>query len=162
MEGNNSASINQKLEKEIVEQHPEIFKGLEPGKKKAIVRTIQSISAKFHVGPLPSPDTLSEYNDVIPNAAERIFTEFEEQGKHRRKLESKVISANIIQSYIGQGLAFIIAISFLCAALWCFSKGYEFAGSAIGVVDLGALVAVFIKGKYYQKENLSSKSPAKQ
>jgi uncharacterized membrane protein len=148
----------QRIEREISQTDPDLFKGLDPSKKKAVVQTVYRMS-KLHIGPLPSPDSLAEYNQVIPNAAERIFTEFEEQGKHRRQLEKKVIGGQVVQSFIGQALGFIIAISFGAASVWCFSKGYEFGGSAIGVADLASLVAVFVKGKYYQRENLSSKDP---
>ena len=159
---NSSGHIKaESLEREIVNSNPELFKGLDANKKRALVQTIQTITAKWHSGPLPSPDTLAEYNQVLPSAAERIFTEFEAQGKHRRALEQKVIGGQTTQSYIGQVLAFIIAISFLAAAVWCISKGYEIGGGILGVADLTSLVAIFIKGKHYQRQNLISKSPKK-
>lgn len=146
----------QKLENELEKVNPTIFKGLDPQKKKQFIQTIVSYT-RIHSGPLPAPETLADYNNVLPNAAERIFVEFESQGKHRRGLEKKAIGGQVNQSYIGQVFAFIIALAFLGCSVWVIREGYEFAGSVLGVADLTALVTVFIRGKYYQKENLEAK-----
>jgi uncharacterized membrane protein len=154
-DGNSSLK---RIEGEISKLNPDLLKGLDPGKKNAMVRTLYQLT-KVHIGPLPSPDSLAEYNEVLPNAAERIFKEFEEQGKHRRDLESTVVKSQVKQSYIGQASALLIALVFLGAAVWCIRSGYEFGGAIIGVADLASLVAVFLKGKYYQKDNLKKKNP---
>ena len=39
------------------------------------------------VGPLPHPEILAQYEEVLPSAAERIFTNVESQSAHRRKVE---------------------------------------------------------------------------
>ena len=150
----------QRLEQQILEASPQLLKGLDPGKKREVIKAIQIVS-KVHSGPLPSPDSLAEYNNVIPNAAERIFNEFESQSKHRREMERRVIRSQIIQSYIGQSSALLIALTFLAAAIWCISNGHDVAGSIIGSVDLVALVTIFIQGKKSQKENLAEKKPKK-
>lgn len=146
----------QKLEQEIEKANPALFKGLDTSKRKQVVQAF--ITMTRFSGPIPDPETLRAYNEIIPNGAERIFVEFEKQGNHRRALERKAVGGQVNQSYIGQAMAFIIALAFMGAAIYLTKEGFEFAGAVIGVADLAGLVTVFIKGKYYQKENLASKN----
>jgi hypothetical protein len=45
-------------------------------------------------GPLPHPEVLEHYDRIVPGGAERIFTQFESQAKHRQSIESRVIRSN--------------------------------------------------------------------
>ena len=40
-------------------------------------------------GPLPPPEILRQFGEIVPHADELILTEFKTQGKHRRKLEGR-------------------------------------------------------------------------
>lgn len=42
-------------------------------------------------GPLPSPDSLARYNNVLPDAAERIMSMAEKEMEHRHKKEMLAI-----------------------------------------------------------------------
>lgn len=59
----------QELEQVIKTTNPTVFEGINPQKKKEILRSITLIQAKSHSGPLPAPETLIEYNAVITNGA---------------------------------------------------------------------------------------------
>lgn len=37
-------------------------------------------------GPIPHPQILKKYNDIVPDGANRIFGEFEAESKHRREI----------------------------------------------------------------------------
>ena len=155
----NSDNNLSKIEHELSETNPDVFKNLPQDKKRAVLIAVQRTLTKIYSGPLPDPETLSEYNKVMPNAAERIFSEFEEQGKHRRELEKHAIKSQFSQSNRGQNFAFIICISFLLVSGACIYLDHDWAGGALGLGSLTGLVTVFIKGKEYQKQNLSSKKP---
>jgi len=43
------------------------------------------LEEKFFSGPLPHPEILRSYNDVIPGSGERIMKVFEKQQEHRMK-----------------------------------------------------------------------------
>ena len=42
-------------------------------------------------GPLPHPDIMKGYDDIVPGAAERILKMAENQQNHRFKLEEKIV-----------------------------------------------------------------------
>lgn len=49
-------------------------------------------------GPLPPPEILRRFDEVVPGAAERIIKMAEEQSGHRRELEKKVIESDVSRS----------------------------------------------------------------
>ncbi len=71
-----SDNILSRLEDEIAQENPDVFKNIPPDKKQSLLIAVKRTITKIHSGPLPDPETLAEYNLAIPNAAERIFKEF--------------------------------------------------------------------------------------
>lgn len=148
-----------KFEKELNEIDPKIFEGIPKQKKQQIIQGIVVSMRKTHIGPLPDPETLTEYSEIIPNGAERIMQMAEKQLDHRMKMENKVIGGQMLQSNIGQFLAFLIGIAALVASTYCIINGYEWSGSLIGIGGLTGLVTAFIKGRSQQESNLKEKRP---
>ena len=46
-------------------------------------------------GPIPSPDTLRDYDKVVKGLADRIVTQFEKQTEHRHSVEQSIVAAQI-------------------------------------------------------------------
>lgn len=155
-----SENINiAKVEKKLIEIDPKIFEGIPKQKRQQIIRSFVVTMHKTHIGPLPDPETLSEYSAIIPNGAERIMKMAEKQLDHRMSMENKVISGQLMQSNIGQFLAFLIGIAALGASTYCIVTGHEWAGSILGIGGLTGLVTAFIKGRSHQEKNLAGKNP---
>mgnify|MGYP001565702814 CR=1 FL=1 len=106
---------------------------------------VTEISQSFS-GPLPHPDVLRKFNEIVPGAAERIMKMAEEQSAHRKELEKKVIDSDIARSKWGQILGFIIAITGLGISTIIAIYGSAIAGGVIGVGTLASLVGVFMYG----------------
>lgn len=96
---------------------------------------------------------LKEYNEVIPNGAERLLKVFEEQSHHRMDMEKQIIPEEQRQSARGQHYGFIVALAFLIVSGTLIGLGHEISGATLGCVDLAALVYVFVAGKYYQAKS---------
>jgi uncharacterized membrane protein len=58
-----------------------------------------------HAGPIPHPETMARYSQIIENGAERIMRMAEEEQKHRHKVEEKAIQAEIESEQQSQKLA---------------------------------------------------------
>jgi len=120
---------------------------------------VQQHSVQSFSGPLPHPDILRQFNEVVPGSAERIIKMAEEQSAHRKDLEQKVISSDIARSKWGQILGFIIAIAGLIVSAVVAIFGSAIAGGIIGVGTLASLVGVFMYGsKTRSKEREEKKS----
>jgi uncharacterized membrane protein len=106
-----------------------------------VLRQSQSFS-----GPLPPPEMLRKFDEVVPGAAERIIKMAEEQSAHRKDLEKKVIESDISRSKWGQVLGFIIAVAGLAFSALIAIYGSAIAGGIIGIGTLASLVGVFMYG----------------
>ncbi len=151
----------QKIEDVIEEITPEIFTGLSAQKKQDIIRTVQTLTvisrSKTHIGPLPDGETLREYNELIPNGADRVMVMAERQSEHRMTMEKTVIEGQTKQSSRGQSYALIIGLFALAGSTACILLGHEWPGTVLGVGGLTGLVTAFIVGKDKQSENLHTK-----
>lgn len=68
-------------------------------------------------GPLPPPDVLERYNQIAPDAANRIIAMAEQETGHRRNMEQIIVSNEYREARMGQVCAVIIgslAIGQLC------------------------------------------------
>jgi len=52
-------------------------------------------------GPLPHPEALERYNQIVPGSAERIIAMAEDQHDHRIEIEKRVIESNISAQKLG-------------------------------------------------------------
>lgn len=64
-----------------------------------------------HSGYLPDPLSLSAYDELIPNGADRIMKMAEKQQEHRMKIESTAIGRQTFQSSIGQFFGFFMGLA---------------------------------------------------
>lgn len=124
--------------------------------------TVTHTQVKAHMGPIPAPDVLAGYEQVLPGAAERILAMAERQQENRLAFESQQLRADIehrdemsriqrrvhtgafVSDYIGQALGFIVAIACIgCAAyagIW--HDKWIVAGLFLGLPVVGIIQAV--------------------
>lgn len=113
--------------------------------------------ATHYRGPLPDPNTLAKYDQIVPNGAERIFKRFEEQSLHRMEIEKKVIQSNIEDSKRGQIFGFTIAMMFLIASFILAMLDHEVVASVLGGTTVVGLVTTFVVGRKSQAKELKEK-----
>ncbi|SEF42315.1 Predicted membrane protein [Xylanibacter ruminicola] len=98
-------------------------------------------------GPLPAPEDFKAYQEVLPDAPERILSMAEKQLNHRTDIEKTIVEKNLSLSNRGQWMGFILAILFLIASMILAFTGHELLSSIImGSTLLGVLV-VFVLNK---------------
>jgi uncharacterized membrane protein len=160
--GHSQGSDGQKEFEELVKAaDPLVYSKLPQDVRPQVMRMVEIVVSQItkFSGPLPPPDQLAKYNQVLPGAADRIMTMAEHQSAHRMELEKLVVSGQLNQSNRGQTLAFIIAILFLIGALTATLLGHDAVGGALGTTAVLGLVATFIAGKWEQSASLQKKAP---
>ena len=120
------------------------------------LRSQQTTTVRF-VGPLPPPELLKRYDEVIPGGAERIIALAERQSAHRQELEKTVINSNCKNERLGTILGFVLAMIALIGGFALVAAGFDVGGIAAIVSALGSLVGVFIYGKKKQQEDRADK-----
>ena len=74
--------------REVANRLDEIGPPSNPKNQRNGVNVISQISQSFS-GPLPPPQVLASYDQILPGCAERIIKMAEEQGLHRRAIETE-------------------------------------------------------------------------
>lgn len=100
---------------------------------------------KTHSGPLPAPEDLAIYNQVIPNGAERIMQMAEKQIDHRMKMERVTIPWEIVQNIGGQFCALIVTVLGLGGGGYLVYLGHDVAGGAAITTTIGTLAIAYLK-----------------
>lgn len=113
-------------------------------------------------GPLPPPELLARYNQVIPNGAERILAMAERQSAHRESLESKVVDGNLAIQKSGSWRAFVLALVVILGGIYLMAAGRDAWGFAAILTSLVSLISVFFIGRSTQKKERVEKSEALQ
>lgn len=109
------------------------------------------------MGPIPPPNILNEYEQLLPGAANRILEMAENQVRHRHEIENKQIHIEMSQNQSnielakntmserkrGQLCAFIITMSSLMGGAILSYFGKPLAGSLFGGAGLASVLLVF-------------------
>jgi uncharacterized membrane protein len=118
-----------------------------------------TVRAQFvaYSGPLPHPDILRQFNEIVPGLANRIVTQFEEQGRHRRKLENRVVWHNIFAATTGQVMAFIVLAGIGAGGLLLAYYDKRLEGVAAVIAAIGGAAWVLREARGQRQQNLDEK-----
>lgn len=108
-------------------------------------------------GPIPPPEMLRGFDEVVPGSAERVLARWEAQSKHRQQMEAKVVNANIDAQRRGSWQGFVVAMFGLGVAAYLAKLGYPWVAGTLAGGDLLALVGVFVYGKREQRREREQK-----
>jgi hypothetical protein len=133
------------------------------------------VNQKIHQGPLPAPEDLQRYDDLLPGAAERIIRMAEVEQRHRHEQESKAISSELatrevlqateknridgVMSSDKRGQYLGAAVSFLAisGAIYLAPSQPVVAGFLVGLPILGIVKALRSGSTHVSSNNRSSK-----
>jgi uncharacterized membrane protein len=116
----------------------------------------QIIEIKYDA-PLPPPHMLREFEEILPGAADRIFTLMESQTQHRQNLENQKQTSGIGSEYRGQIIGFILSLVAMLAGFILIYKGKSLPGTIVFITTCASLVGIFIAGKLSQKKERQEK-----
>jgi uncharacterized membrane protein len=124
-----------------------------------IVRKEVKTAISF-AGPIPPPNLLAQYNEIIPNGADRILAMAERQSSHREAMESAVVRGNLAAQQRGTIFAFIIAMTAILGGIWLIYIGKSTSGLVAIIGPLVSLATAFIVSKYEQRKERETKAVA--
>jgi uncharacterized membrane protein len=100
---------------------------------------------------------MREFNEIIPDAANRILTMAESQTYHRHKLEKMAAWHQIGRSWGGLICGFVIACGTIGAGTYLVYLGHGWYGALIATASLASLVSVFVIGGARQQSQMATK-----
>lgn len=96
-------------------------------------------------GPLPPPETLDQFSNVVENGAERIVAAWEKETAHRHKLEKWDMAIAGTEMIVSKLAALIFVLAALGVCAYCASIGANWIAAIIGGGVIGSVVWAFVK-----------------
>lgn len=115
---------------------------LTPEKRKAVCQVTEMMFA----GPLPPPEIFQGYENTLAGAADRILTMTEGEAAHRRSMEKRVVTFDVVMQGMGLIFGLIVALACIAGGVWCILDGHPVSGSLLGGTTIISLVGVFVYG----------------
>jgi uncharacterized membrane protein len=103
---------------------------MSPESKQLLIRNKDS---ELFIGPLPHPEVLREYNELVPTSAERILSMVEQDARNEIAREKRA-----------QVFAFAISVLIVCGAVACAVTGHEKAACFLAGATLLGVVSSFL------------------
>lgn len=122
------------------------------GPKPTMVSSLHAVQLTTYSGPLPHPETLRQFEEILPGSAKRIFNDFELQSSHRRALERKVVNSEAFRQIAGSISSGLIGLLGVAGGLWLVHEGRDISGLAAVFATLASLLGTFL----YQSHKKSS------
>lgn len=117
-----------------------------PSQPRQALHQIAVTKQELFAGPMPPPDILQKYNEIVPDAAERILTMAEKQSEHRQYLEKKVIDGRNRDSLLGIIAGTIVCLGAMAVSALLATSGHETTAAILVGTTLVSLVSTFIYG----------------
>lgn len=103
-------------------------------------------------GPIPPPEILYRFDQIVPGAAERILIMAEEDAKHQREIEKTALTVAAEEVKRGQRYGLTIGSLAFITSIIALILGSEKAAIALGGTTVVGLVAVFVTGRIKQSK----------
>jgi uncharacterized membrane protein len=142
-------------------QHPPVNAQAQIQAKEELAHQVVGIIEQQYSGPLPPPQVLQQYDNIIPNGAERIMAMAEAQSAHRRGLEKDALATDSRNSLLGICFAFIIGMTTVITGGIIISRGHAWPGTFLGSAGLVGLVSAFIYGTKQRRAEREAKNRAR-
>jgi uncharacterized membrane protein len=137
------------LPKDVIAQRLRPY--VQPGKGDDAVRVVQMMVAESYQGPIPPAREMAAHEEVLSGAADRILSMAEKEQNHEHGIRDRIVGAEIVLRFVGQGLAMLALVLMLLLAAYFVSLGH----AAIGATFAGVIVIVV--GAFLGYCNITSK-----
>lgn len=114
-----------------------------------MIKVLAEVFEQEFSGPIPPPNIIAGYENVVPGAADRIIKMAERQSLHRQDVELMEAKAESRDSLLGIIFAFALGIGCLAAcvaiAIMVPTAAGAICGSVLGVTGIAAIVTAFLQ-----------------
>lgn len=121
------------------------------------IRFVTRVQGVSFQGPLPPPEILRQYGEVVPNGAERIMSMAERNQEHRHGLEKEVITKGVRNESRGQWLGFILFILLIAAGTYLLATGKRIEGLSTLVLNATTFAALFVYSRRAKEREVQRK-----
>jgi uncharacterized membrane protein len=128
----------------------------------AVAATQVSHTSTAFAGPIPPPEYLERYDQIVPGAARIIIDAFDRESRHRQELEKSAQSANIdaqqkqqamvekqgravfFSDAIGQACGIVLSLACVAGAAFLATSGHDWVAAALAAIPTAAVIQAFL------------------
>ncbi|GGB37994.1 hypothetical protein GCM10011505_19410 [Tistrella bauzanensis] len=103
-------------------------------------------------GPLPPPDILAQYEDIVPGAAARIVSWAEKEQAHRHAIDSDGLRADIIYARAGLYGGIALSVFFVIAALFAADAGHTTLATILAGATIASVIPAVVHGRAHKPD----------
>jgi len=115
------------------------------------------MSAEYY-SPLPPASEMERYQQLTPDATNRILSMAENQSSHRQEIEKIAVKSGALNSLLGVIAAFLLGTFTILGGIWLAFVGDATAGALVTSVGMAGLAGVFIYGTRSNKNERAEKN----
>lgn len=101
-----------------------------------------------YIGPIPHPNILKQFEEVLPGTADRILQMAEDEQKHRHKFEIKLILHKKLMELTGIIFGFLLASMIIGGGIFLLLNDKSAKGFVLILGGIGTIITPFILSKY--------------
>ena len=102
-------------------------------------------------GPIPHPNILKQFEEVISGSADRILKMAEKEQEHRHEFENKIISHKKIMELTGLIFGFLLALIIIGGGIYLLLNDKSAKGFVLILGGIGTIITPFIFSKTKNK-----------
>ena len=149
--------VSPKAEKTKKEKAEELLKVLPPEELRLLLEVSRT---EGYVGPLPPPEFLRQYDELVPGSAAIIINQFASQGDHRRELEKHVIEGDVRRANWGLVTGATLGLIGIVGSIILIGIGKEVAGIIALLSSLSPIVGSLVFVNVSRRKERSLKEAA--
>lgn len=131
---------------EVSKTPPADADGSQPNTERHQQGRLIAVSAEYR-GPLPPPQMLAEYDQILPGAADRIISIWEREAVHRHGMQTEGQALLGREVNRGQLFTFITSLVILGVGGYIAIAGNNITGFGLMVFYLAGLAGLYVYGK---------------
>jgi uncharacterized membrane protein len=127
----------------------------------AVATTRVSHTATSFAGPIPPPEYLERYDQIMPGSAKILIDAFDRESRHRQELEKTAQNANIatqqkqqvmlaerdkavfVSDVIGQACGISLSVVCVAGAIFLAANGHDWVAGALAAIPTAAVIQAF-------------------
>lgn len=102
-------------------------------------------------GPIPPPEILAQYDNIMPGLGQKIIDQFLSETAHRHDVESRTVEINksiaessMLERKHGQRYGFATFILMLLAIVYLAMNGHDNVAMVLGGTTMAAVIGLFL------------------
>ena len=112
-------------------------------RKNSIRQAVAHTEIQQWSGPVPSPDALAKYEEVVPGSAQTIISMAVKEQEHRHKMDDKDSKREYVISLVSMSFALLCVIALVSLVFYAIYKGTANTPLATIVSAIAAITGIF-------------------